>query len=261
MASAPLAVGSGYAAGRARDGARRVGPAGAGRLGRRCPHAGSTGHASRGTCRAGQQITCPEDRGLQAKPPVVCILGSEGRQGRQQGHGGAFGQERRLREAPQHQAEAVYQAAHEGRADPAARPPARDPGRSRCPGQGGFGPPEHGESRRPEQAGGAEHARHAAQLRRDLLPRRQLLLRPAGPQRRGRRHAVRPDRERGHPGLRQDHGQLGARAGKHRVAVERLRRALRNVRRGRPGRGLRPAREPLGHQRARGRRSDLCSEL
>ena len=69
-------------------------------------------------------------------------------------------------------------------------------------------------------------ARAEPQLRRHPLPRRRLQLRAARHQRRGRRHAVRADGQRGLPGLQQDHRRLGARPGRHRDDLVRLRRRL-----------------------------------
>ena len=59
----------------------------------------------------------------------------------------------------------------------------------------------------------AGDARADPQLRRHRLSRRGLQLRPARHQRRSRRHPVRPDGQRGLPGLQQDHRRLGARPG------------------------------------------------
>ena len=76
------------------------------------------------------------------------------------------------------------------------------------PGARGRAQPAHRTSReragprRPALARCGEHARAEPQLRRDPVPRRRLQLRAAGHERRSRRHAVRPDRERGLPGVR-----------------------------------------------------------
>ena len=107
--------------------------------------------------------------------------------------------------------------------------------------------------RRPALARRGEHARAEPQLRRDPVPRRRLQLRAAGHERRSRRHAVRPDRERGLPGVLEVDRRVRLRPRRDHHALERLRRRLPEQRRRRPGRALRPAGRPLGDHPVRGR--------
>ena len=97
----------------------------------------------------------------------------------------------------------------------------------------------------------AEHSRHHAELRRHRLPGCGMLLRAAGHQRRSGSDAVRPDRQRRHPGLQQDDGRVRAGPCGHFHDLGWFRRRLPEQRPRRPDRALRPARQPLGHQPVR----------